>query len=100
MNYKLEKFWNSDISRVYISIPHMNYKLEKFWNSNQEKPPIWPYIMNYKLEKFWNAIKFFVSSVCPGWTINLKSFEIICTQHHILMFLLWTINLKSFEILT
>ena len=32
----------------------MNYKLEKFWNSNKKVWKCYEYIMNYKLEKFWN----------------------------------------------
>ena len=34
MNYKLEKFWNSNTPASPQSIEVMNYKLEKFWNDN------------------------------------------------------------------
>ena len=32
----------------------MNYKLEKFWNSEKDNKDKGKFIMNYKLEKFWN----------------------------------------------
>ena len=34
MNYKLEKFWNSDYNDISNLAIKMNYKLEKFWNSS------------------------------------------------------------------
>ena len=54
----------------------MNYKLEKFWNTNSFSFKIQLKIMNYKLEKFWNFFIFFSISYSFLWTINLKSFEI------------------------
>ena len=33
--------------------------------------------MNYKLEKFWNIFDDIDDVIDKGWTINLKSFEII-----------------------
>ena len=32
MNYKLEKFWNSEHQFLIDNTSLMNYKLEKFWN--------------------------------------------------------------------
>ena len=32
MNYKLEKFWNTDEGIKNDELYKMNYKLEKFWN--------------------------------------------------------------------
>ena len=53
--------------------------------------------MNYKLEKFWNFAAISRNSTDTGWTINLKSFEIMVLNNIALVFLVWTINLKSFE---
>ena len=54
----------------------MNYKLEKFWNSNTENIYYKIQEMNYKLEKFWNSVKKSLQDIETLWTINLKSFEI------------------------
>ena len=77
--------------------------------------------MNYKLEKFWNKAFGALIYVSKAWTINLKSFEIICSldlpmwtifmnyklekfwnydySEDLKRIKEWTINLKSFEIL-
>ena len=55
MNYKLEKFWNSNTGSVVVHNDGMNYKLEKFWNETIKSCFSKSKKMNYKLEKFWNV---------------------------------------------
>ena len=56
MNYKLEKFWNINVKRMWGKRFFMNYKLEKFWNEEETNVGGLKEAMNYKLEKFWNMI--------------------------------------------
>ena len=76
MNYKLEKFWNFDETKNFITFENMNYKLEKFWNNISSSALTKALSMNYKLEKFWNSITANIPLFSVIWTINLKSFEI------------------------
>ena len=76
MNYKLEKFWNDNISssnnmRIPWTINLKSFEILMYLPSC----PQFPY-MNYKLEKFWNTTALKIPLIIVPWTINLKSFEI------------------------
>ena len=82
MNYKLEKFWNTNDLEELEKEVLMNYKLEKFWNLLDRLENLITIKMNYKLEKFWNTELQNIFRTTDLWTINLKSFEIwwsLCT---------------------
>ena len=99
MNYKLEKFWNSNVQPDFLHLSQMNYKLEKFWNLN---PLIfWTSAnksMNYKLEKFWNNLDKIPPSVLQPMNYKLEKFwNTLSALKPLISSNTWTINLKSFE---
>ena len=98
MNYKLEKFWNINVKRMWGKRFFMNYKLEKFWNEEETNVGGLKEAMNYKLEKFWNSLNigyWYVTSVIMNYKLEKFWNILVITQNK--KAVRWTINLKSFE---
>ena len=77
----------------------MDYKLEKFWNSEKDNKDKGKFIWTINLKSFEIHLIFLLLVLLYLWTINLKSFEILEDLRKKAFESGWTINLKSFEII-